>query len=124
MGPDKKATGYRGEEIAARYLKKHGYRILQRNYSCPLGEIDLVASKRGTLVFVEVKTRTESGFGPPELSVGHRKRRRISSIALDYARRKGIKECNARFDVITVLLPPDSEPVIELFEDAFPLTGV
>ena len=123
MNPDRKATGQRGEKIAARHLKKHGYRILQRNYSCPLGEIDLIASKSGTIVFVEVKTRTKQGFGPPELSVSHQKQCRISRIALDYARRKRIEGCNARFDVVSVLLSPDSEPVVELFEDAFPLTG-
>ena len=121
MTPDRKATGRRGEKLAARLLKKKGYRILQRNYSSPYGEIDIIALQKGVLVFIEVKARADAGFGRPELAVSETKRRRISRIALDYVRKKRIEGRDVRFDVVSVLLAPDAEPEIEIFEDAFPL---
>ena len=66
---ERRDLGKQGEEIALRFLKKKGYRIIQTNYSCKLGEVDIVAKEKDTLVFIEVKTRTSLAFGPPQLAV-------------------------------------------------------
>ena len=112
--------GRKGERLAARFLKKHGYRLLQRNYTCPRGEIDLVALDGEEVVFVEVRTRTDDAFGDPAESVTSKKRRQVSSVALDYARRKKLADQPMRFDVVTVLFGRSDQPRIELFRDAFP----
>ena len=111
--------GRKGERLAARFLKKHGYRLLQRNYTCPRGEIDLVALDGEEVVFVEVRTRTDDAFGDPAESVTSKKRRQVSSVALDYARRKKLADQPMRFDVVTVLFDRSDQPRIELFRDAF-----
>jgi len=77
---EKKELGKKGEEVAIRFLKKSGYRILSRNYVCKLGEIDVIAKEKDTLVFVEVKTRTSTTFGPPQLAVNPTKQRRQDSM--------------------------------------------
>lgn len=113
----KKALGNKGEEIAARYLRKKGYKILKRNYAVPTGEIDIVARDGGTLVFVEVKARTDDRFGQPAEAVGTRKQRRMRSAALHYL--AGLrKQPPARFDVVSVRLDGGGEEV-EHIMDAF-----
>ncbi len=117
---EKKELGKKGEEIALKFLKKRGYQILVRNYTCPLGEVDLVARKKDTLVFVEVKTRRSMSFGPPELAVNSTKQAKLSKAALSFLKEKGLENAKARFDVVAILLGPKGEK-IELIEDAFDL---
>ena len=116
----KKELGKKGEEIALRFLKKHGYRILERNYACKMGEVDIIAKEKDTLVFVEVKTRTSTEFGPPQLAVNSSKQRQLSKVALTYLREKRLEDMKARFDVVAILLGPKGEK-IELIGDAFNL---
>ena len=72
--PDQRQSrGKAGEEMAAHDLQRRGYQIIQRNYRCRLGEIDLIAEKDGALFFIEVKTRTSDYFGLPQENVGWRK---------------------------------------------------
>ena len=66
---EKKELGKKGEELALRFLKKRGYRIIEKNYVCKMGEMDIIAKEKDTLVFIEVKTRTSTVFGPPQLAV-------------------------------------------------------
>ena len=73
--------GRAGEERAVRHLRAHGYDILERNWRCPQGELDIVALRRGTLVFVEVKTRTTLAYGHPFEAIDTRKRRRLWKLA-------------------------------------------
>lgn len=75
-------SGSEGESFAADYLIKNGYRILERNFRTPLGEIDIIARDGETLVFIEVKARSNARFGPPQLAVDHRKQVKISRVAL------------------------------------------
>jgi putative endonuclease len=91
-----------GETLAALLLRFKGYRIEARNWRCPLGEIDIVAWDRGTLVFVEVKARSGTSAGPPEVAVDRRKQGRLVMLAQSYlARRLGeLPPC--RFDVIAI----------------------
>lgn len=112
--------GEKGETIAVRYLKKRGYRILEKNYVCKMGEIDLIAREKGTLVFIEVKTRGSIRFGPPEMAVDKRKQEQLSRAALFFLKEKGLVDEKARFDVVAIRLGPEGEE-IELIQDAFEL---
>jgi putative endonuclease len=111
-------TGKKGEELAVAHLQKLGYRILERNYRCPLGEIDIVAREKNTIVFVEVKSRKTEQFGDPELAVGKTKQRKLTLIALYYLARRNDTPLRARFDVVAVKMLPDHTEV-ELIRDAF-----
>ena len=121
-----KELGANGEEIAVRFLKTRGYRILERNYRTRLGEIDIIAEQGGDLVFIEVKTRSAVLFGSPLESVTVSKQRQLSKVALEYVGKKGCLDRSARFDVVGIqakALPakqiPDFE--IELVQNAFEL---
>lgn len=93
--------GDKGEELAVKYLKKNGYRVLVRNYEAPTGEIDIIADDQGKLVFVEVKTRTDDLFGMPEEAVNKKKQHKIKRTALHYMTRLK-KEQPSRFDIVSV----------------------
>jgi putative endonuclease len=115
-------TGKRGEEIAIRHLQKLGYRILERNYRCPLGEIDVVARDEDAIVFVEVKSRKTEEFGDPELAVGKTKQKKMSLLALYYLAQKNRFPEDARFDVVAVkILPSGTE--VKLIRNAFELAA-
>lgn len=116
-----KELGKKGEEIALRFLKMNGYRILEKNYVCKMGEMDIIAKEKDTLVFIEVKTRTSTEFGPPQLAVNSRKQRQLSKVALNYLNEKRLKDVKARFDVVAILLRQKGEE-IELIRDAFDLS--
>lgn len=115
-----KRTGQKGEALAAAHLAGAGYRIVERNYRCRFGEIDIVAWEGDTLVFAEVKSRRSAAYGPPALAVGLQKQRKISRIALHYLSEKRLSRTPARFDVVAVMLLP-AGPRIELIRDAFEL---
>lgn len=112
--------GQAGERLAADHLLSRGYRILARRYRTRYGEVDLIASSRGTLVFVEVKTRRSGLYGPPGESVGPRKRVRLARAAAHYLASAEPPEATTRFDVIAIDWR-DSGPVLEHIEDAFRL---
>ncbi|MFA6807846.1 MAG: YraN family protein [Eubacteriales bacterium] len=107
--PNKKAIGDFGENLAVNYLIKEGLRILIRNYRCPKGEIDIIASdKNFQLVFVEVRTRTSSFRGKAEESVDYRKIARLKIIASYYLLEKSYADWpSLRFDVVAVNLEND-----------------
>ena len=85
-----------------------------------MGEMDLIAKEKDTLVFIEVKTRTSMDFGPPQLAVTSRKQRQLSKVALYFLKEKKIEDVKARFDVVAILLTPGGEE-IELIRNAFDL---
>ncbi len=115
----------KGEALAGKILKKKGYKILKRNYVSKYGEIDIVAYDRGTISFVEVKTRQSEDYGPPELAVTKEKRKRIVRTALSYLATNHIEDTDCRFDVVSILYKEeDSKPDIELLERAFTADGV
>jgi len=115
-----KTLGMRGEEIALRYLKQRRYRVLEINYRCRCGEIDIIARDGTAFVFIEVKTRRTSSYGPPQLSVTPLKQRRISKAALTWLANNRLMEKDARFDVVGVFLSNDG-PVVEHITNAFDL---
>lgn len=95
--------GKEGERLAAEYLKKKGYRIIQENYRTRKGEIDIVCEHRGSMVFVEVKTRRSLSFGHPEEAVDSRKQKRIAEIAMNYLTEKNLNgKVDCRFDVVAI----------------------
>jgi putative endonuclease len=120
---DRKEIGKRGEEIALRFLKRNGYQIIEKNYVCRMGEMDLIAKEKDTLVFVEVKTRTSTAFGPPQLAVNPTKQRQLSKVALSFLKEKKLEDVKARFDVVAVLVRARNEE-IELIKDAFDLRWI
>ena len=114
------STGKRGEELAEAYLAEAGYRIIERNYRCLFGEIDIVAEEGETLVFVEVKSRRSAAYGDPQLAVGPQKQKKISRISLHYLAEHHLRDRPARFDVVAVKLLPAGHR-IELIRNAFEL---
>ncbi len=121
MSEKRGAIGRIGEDLAAGHLEKAGFKILVRNYRQKIGEIDIIAEDRGTLVFVEVKTRKNLSFGPPFAAVTEKKQKQIGRVAQDYLCRNRLFNRPARFDVVSVLLQEDREPVIEVVQNAFDL---
>jgi putative endonuclease len=119
---DPRPLGRRGEEHAARFLQRRGYRILQRNYSCPVGEVDLIAADRDMLVFIEVKTRRSDAKADPEVNVTPRKQAQVSRVARWFVKQMRAEHLPARFDVVAVVLPDRGQPRVEHFVDAFPAT--
>ena len=113
------ALGIVGEELAFHFLSQQGYKILLKNYECALGEIDLIAKEKGVLVFIEVKTRRSDAMGMPAESVTFHKRRQIIKTAYYYLKRYGIKDVPCRFDVVSILMPVNGSPSLELIRDAF-----
>ena len=103
-----KTLGRRGEDAAARFLKRLGYVIVARGQRDKIGEIDLIAVDGRTVVFVEVKTRTGDQKGTPAEAVDHDKQRRLTKLALAYLKRHDLLECKARFDVVSITWPAGS----------------
>ncbi len=104
MTEERRALGERGEKLAVARLKKLGYRILMCNYRIRLGEIDIIAEDKGTLAFVEVKTRTGKSFGSPFEAITARKKRQLAKVAMQYISQHGLDNRPARFDVVSVVI--------------------
>jgi putative endonuclease len=122
MPEPRHVVGKAGEEAAVQYLCQLGYQILERNYRCRFGEIDLIARDGRTLAFVEVKTRRSQKYGPAAAAVTVQKQRHLIKASQIYLihRKKGDEFC--RFDVVTVELNAH-EPRIALIKDAFQSTS-
>lgn len=106
-----KELGRRGEEIAARYLQKKGYRVLTRNYYTRFGELDIICEEKRELVFVEVKTRTSVKYGSPEESITAKKKEHLRKAALMYIDSHNRSFRGMRFDVIAILLEKEDEKI-------------
>ena len=112
--------GEKGESLAAWFLKKNGYKIVEQNYRTQLGEIDIIAKDKKTLVFVEVKSRRSTRFGNPKWAVTPKKQRKISMVALYYLKTTNQIDAKARFDVVAITSNRD-QPQIEIVKNAFEL---
>ncbi len=114
-GPHAGALGRWGEQTAAAYLERHGWRIIERNWRCDIGELDLVAldpSPRPTLVFVEVKARAGLGYGHPLEAITAAKQQRLRDLAWRWLREHEPRAAQVRIDGIGVLWRAGSEPEI------------
>ena len=118
---DKKERGNWGEERAALYLRLHGYKIVERNFRCRQGEIDIIARKGDVVAFVEVKQRKNADFGEAREFVTYSKQRRVIAAAELWLLKTGC-ELQPRFDVIEVYAPQGTKtllPEIHHLENAF-----
>jgi putative endonuclease len=114
-----KALGRRGEEAAARFLYKRGYEIIERNWKCFAGEVDLIARDGDALVFVEVKTRSDASHGFPSEAVTAKKRDKYERIALAYVSNHDLGEMIVRFDVISVVVCGADRALLKHYINAF-----
>lgn len=117
---DRRKTGAFYERKAGEYLQEQGYEILEYNYRCRAGEIDIIARDRGYLVFCEVKYRKDQKKGTPLEAVTLKKQRTISRCAMFYIMERGLDGQPCRFDVVGIT---GSEVHIEVVRDAFPYMG-
>lgn len=116
--------GSRSERAAARFLKRQGYRILDRNYACALGEIDIIALDGPCIVFVEVRSTEEADMTRTAASVDAKKQQKLTRLALHFLQKKRLLNQPARFDVLTVSWPAGQrEPAIAHFPSAFEAAG-
>ncbi|HEY55492.1 MAG TPA: YraN family protein [Dehalococcoidia bacterium] len=115
----RRETGILGEKLAREFLQKRGYHILEANYRCSEGEIDLVARHRDCLVFVEVKTRRSLEFGSPEESITAAKKERLKAVAYHYQQSHSDLPPSWRIDVVAIELGRRGKPSrIEIIENA------
>jgi putative endonuclease len=115
----RRKPGGKGEDLAARYLRRRGYRILERNVWCGRFEIDLIVRRKDTVVFVEVRSAASGGPVRPEDTVNARKREHIRQAARRWISRHPAPDHFYRFDVIAVVFPASGRPEITHIEDAF-----
>jgi putative endonuclease len=119
--PKNQVLGKQGEALAVHYLQQRKYTIIEQNFRCKCGELDIIAREGKVIVFIEVKTRKNLSYGPPQLAVTTFKQRQISKAALFYLAQKKMQGTNARFDVIAILLGYNEVPQIEHIINAFDL---
>ncbi len=113
--------GKESEALAVKLLKKDGYKIVEKNYRTKLGEIDIIAKEKKTIVFVEVKARKSTHYGNAKWGVTPKKQQKISMVALQYL--KDTKQINkkARFDVVAINFKNDDTFAFEIVKNAFEL---
>lgn len=116
--------GKQAEDLAASHLEARGYLVIERNFRCRYGEIDLVARHGDTIVFVEVRARRSARQGEPFETVGPRKQQRLSRLAEVWLARHGLSRVACRFDVVSVLLPEGQDPRVEVIVNAFEAWGI
>lgn len=119
MADERRQLGSDGERAAERFLRGRGYSIVERNYRCPLGEVDLIALDRRTVVFVEIKTRRAAHGGAGYDAVDPRKQRQIARVAEHYLAARRLLDRAVRFDVVEVRPAADGGLHCELMRDAF-----
>lgn len=119
MSNGRRKLGERGEDAATAYLERVGMTIVERNWRCPSGEIDIIALEESTLVLCEVKTRRSTAKGTPEESVTPAKQRRYRTLARAYVQQAGLSDVNVRFDVITLLVLGEDRALLRHHRAAF-----
>ena len=115
--PYRQSLGRWGENLAAEFLSKKGYTILERNTRTPYGELDLIAQQAEGLVFVEVKTRSSTSLGPPEVSVSPAKQSHLRSAAQAYLQTHPESNVDWRIDLVAILKISGQDVQIEHFEN-------
>ena len=114
-------SGKKGEGLAVSYLKKQGYKIIERNYKTKLGEIDIIADCKGCICFIEVRARNNQAFGLPEETILKKKQLQVSRAALAYIKRYKLEDKSCRFDVVSIKGVDSPDPEIKLIKNAFDL---
>jgi putative endonuclease len=119
MGMESYQLGIEGEVFAQEYLRSNGYEIIEKNFRCQQGEIDIVARQAEFLVFVEVKNYSFHSLNSPLSAIVKNKQENIIHAARVYLYKNRIKNTNCRFDVLTIYRRPDGSRAVELFRNAF-----
>ena len=109
----KDALGRMGEDVAARHLESEGFVVLERNWRCSEGELDILARDGDTLVVCEVKTRSSTRYGSPFEAITERKLHRLERLGMRWMRERGVRPTRMRVDIVSVLAPQDGRRVIE-----------
>lgn len=109
----KDALGRYGEELAVRHVEADGFVVLERNWRCDIGEVDIVARDGDVLVVCEVKTRSSLAYGSPFEAVTQRKLHRLERLGIRWMRERGVRPRSMRVDVVSVLRPSSGRTVIE-----------
>lgn len=118
-----KILGAFGESLACEFLTRDGYRVLDRNFSCRAGELDIIAVQDETVVFIEVKTRSSGKYGLPSDAVNRAKQQKIVKTALYYMQKNKLLDYMCRFDVIEITFDEENNHKINLIKDAFQYSG-
>lgn len=118
MTRERQQTGKFGEQLACEFLNKKKYHIIEQNYRCKIGEIDLIAKIEEYLVFCEVKTRADKSRIHPSASVTAKKKHKLHQLGLFYIQQKKLYQYQPRFDVISIKLHQTKPPEIEHFINA------
>ncbi|QTA79751.1 UPF0102 [Desulfonema limicola] len=113
--------GQTGEALSCYLLEQNGYIILEKNFKTKMGEIDIIARDKNTIVFIEVKARRTGNFGNPKYAVNWKKKKKISMAALYYLKTTNQSNAKARFDVVSIISEPSKKPQIEIIKNAFEL---
>lgn len=115
----RRETGLLGEKLAKDFLSRKGYRILETNYRCPHGEMDIIARKKDYLVFIEVRTKTSDKFGSPEESITSAKMEKLRTVAEHYQQSHDNLPSSWRIDVVAIELNKNNKLLrIEVVENA------
>ncbi len=117
MEDARKAFGRRGEDRAAAFFRSRGFEVVERNWSCRAGEIDLICQKDGRIHFVEVKTRRSRMYGNPEESITEGKLIRLQRAVELYMSKKRLAWDGVQIDALAILVPPGEEPEYHYIED-------
>jgi putative endonuclease len=115
----RRQCGQQGEGLAVDYLRRQGYGIVQQNYRCRSGEIDIIAWDGTTLVFVEVKTKSQPAFGAPQAMVNRGKQKKMVQVAMLYVQQQALYNTPLRFDVVAITLRPGRDPEVTHLPAAF-----
>ncbi|MCG8483143.1 MAG: YraN family protein [Clostridia bacterium] len=114
---ERKKLGAEAEVLARKKLIAENYQILEANFTCKIGEIDLIAKDGDILVFVEVRSRKNTNYGFPQETINFKKQRKLRNIAQYYLKIRNAMEAHCRFDVVAIVFEP--ELAIEIIRDAF-----
>ncbi len=114
---NQRAKGKDGEDIAAAFLQKLGYKVLEKNFQFGHGEIDIIVQDGNEIVFVEVKTRKSLEYGDPEFAITKNKIGQIKKVATAYLVQKNITEQTCRIDAVAILIQNEREPLINHYKN-------
>ncbi|MDK2984714.1 MAG: putative endonuclease [Clostridia bacterium] len=114
---ERKKLGNEAEELARRKLISQNYQIIERNFTCKIGEIDIIAKDGDTIVFVEVRSRKNCNYGSPQETVNLKKQRKLRNLAQYYLKINNLMDADCRFDVVAIVVEPQLN--IEIIRDAF-----
>ncbi|MDP5273423.1 YraN family protein [Chengkuizengella axinellae] len=114
-GDQRKNTGHFGEKLAVDFLLENKYKVIEKNWRCKLGEVDIIAYDNDTLVILEVRTRRDTGkFGTPHESINFKKQQKVRSISQMYLQQKNLQQAKTRIDVICIILNKTGNTVLSI----------